>query len=248
MQKSVQITIIIVLGVLLLTIIGILGVSSVISPSKTISSYGEASITTIPDLVTIYFSIETSGNDLSKVQDQNTEISNALKTNLIGLGFEEGDIQTQNLYIGPKYRWVNGEQIQDGYEARHSLRLKMPADPEDISKIGSVIDAGIDAGASINYINFELTQEKQNEVKAEAIKQAAEDAKIKAEALAEGLGSELGKLVSVSSSNFVYSPWNIYSAREGATAEETKSAVDSLDIQPSEQEISATVTAVFRIR
>jgi uncharacterized protein YggE len=244
MKKSVQVTSIIVVGVLLAIIIGFVGFKSILYPSKTVNSYGEASISVVPDLVTVYFNVHNSGDDLSEVQEANNQIVNTLKTNLMNIGFAEKDIQTQSFYIGPKYRYSSGKQIQDGYEASHSIKLEMSTD--DVSKIGQVIDAGVNAGASINYINFELTQEKQNEYKAQAIKMAAEDAKIKAEALASGLGYKIGKLVSVSNSNFGYSPWNIYTAREDSVAGEAKAATTS--IQPSEQEIYASVTAVFRIK
>lgn len=246
MQKSVQITSIIVAGVLLAVIIGIVGFNSIINPSKTVNSYGEASMNVVPDLVTVYFNVQTTGNEMSVVQEKNNQQVNDLTENLLNLGFEKSEIQTQSFYIGPKYRYSNGKQTQEGYEASHSIKLQMSTD--DVLKIGQVIDAGVDSNSSINYINFELSQEKQNEAKAEAIKLAAEDAKIKAEALAEGLGYKVGKLVSVSNSNFGYSPWNIYTAREDSAmgAEEAKAVTTS--IQPSEQKIYASVTAVFKIK
>lgn len=244
MQKSVQITSIIVTGVLLTVLIAIIGINSIINPSKTINSYGEAQITTMPDLVAVYFNIKTSGSDMSEVQSENNKITNDLKLNLIALGFEESDIQTQNFFVGPRYIYKNGERTQEGYEATHSIRVEFSSD--EFSKIGSVIDAGVDAGAAINYINFELSQEKQNDMKADAIQLAAEDARIKAQALAEGVGSELGNLVSVSNSNFGYSPWVVYSAREDSTNEDAKFA--TTNINPSEQEIYASVTAVFKLK
>jgi uncharacterized protein YggE len=113
-------------------------------------------------------------------------------------------------------------------------------------KIGTAIDAGVDAGAAISYINFELSPEKQNQYKSEAIKQAAEDARIKAEALANGVDKELGKLVSVSEGSFGYDPWRVYGAVSGASdAAMAKEA--TTEIQPSEQEVSASVTVVYKL-
>ena len=115
------------------------------------------------------------------------------------------------------------------------------------NRLSAVVDAGISAGAGISSINFELSPEKQSEYKAQAIKLAAEDAKTKAEALAEGLGKRIGRLVSVSDSDFGYSPWVLYSgsgmAEEAAVAKDAASS-----IQPSEQSITARVTAVYKIR
>jgi predicted transposase YbfD/YdcC len=41
-----------------------------------------------------------------------------------------------------------------------------------------VIDSGVDAGALLQYINFELSNDKQNEYKAQALREAGEDAKV----------------------------------------------------------------------
>ena len=44
---------------------------------------------------------------------------------------------------------------------------------------------------------------------------AAQDAKVKAGAIAEGFDMKVGKLQSVSMSEFGYQPWNLYSSRGG---------------------------------
>ena len=88
-----------------------------------------------------------------------------------------------------------------------------------------------------------MTDENQNKYKAEAIKKASEDAKTKAAAIADGTGQKLGKIVSISTEEFGYVPWLAVS--EGVTKE---SPVEiAAKITPSEQEISARVTAVFRM-
>jgi len=249
-DKSVQITSIIVVGVLICVAIIVASFNSVVNPENTVNSYGEATIDIVPDLVTVYFTVQTSGEDSATIQTENNEIVDKLISNIVAQGFEEKDIQTQNFYIGPKYIYTNGKQIQDGYEATHYLKVELSTD--DSSKIGKIVDAGVNAGAAVSYINFELSQKKQNEAKAQAIEMAAQDARIKAQALAKGLGYEVGKLVSVSNSDFGYSPWNIYSSREGSAMsvddEELQKAVASTSIQPGEQTVRASVTAVFKIK
>ncbi|MBU3926138.1 SIMPL domain-containing protein [Patescibacteria group bacterium] len=241
MHKSVQITIVIVVGILVLALAGF----SLLTPERTITGNGEAVIKVVPDLVTIYFNVYTSGDKLDEVSQENSKIVDDLITNLVKEGFERKDIQTQGYNVGPKYRWSNNQRIEDGYEATHSIKLEMST--ENSGKIGDAVDAGISAGASINYINFELSQEKQNEYKAKAIENAAEDARIKAEALARGLNKELGKLMSVSDNDFGYYPWRIYDSAGGiAVAEEAKAA--TTNIQPGEQQVSARVTAVFKLK
>ena len=103
----------------------------------------------------------------------------------------------------------------------------------------------IGAGAGVSYINYELNDDNQKKYKVEAIKLATEDARTKAEALAEGSGSRLGSLVSVSSSEWGYVPW--LAASEDAVKGSSGAEI-ATSITPSEQEITASVTAVFRIR
>jgi len=244
MDKSVQKTSIIMAGVLIMFLVGFLGVKSLVSPSNTITGNGQATIDAVPDLVSVYFTVQTKGETSEEANSENAEIVDDLITNVLKKGFERKDIQTQSFNVYPEYKYVNNQRKESGYTATHSLKVEMST--EQSEKIGSVIDAGIEAGAGISNINFELSQEKQNKYKAEAIKLAAEDSRIKAQALASGLGKELGKLVSVSDSNFGYNPWIMYSgsgiAEDAAIAKEAATS-----IQPSEQKITARVTAVYRI-
>jgi len=246
MEKSVQITLIIVLGVVVL--FGMLYSSffSLMPETNTVTGNGESSIDVVPDLVTVYFNVETKADTSKEATDENAKIVDDLITNIIREGFSREDIQTQDFNIYPDYTWVNGQRRENGYRATHRIRLEMSTERTD--KIGDVIDAGIEAGAGISYINFELSQEKQNEYKTEAIKLAAEDARIKAQALAQGLDKNLGKLVSVSNSDFRYSPWLAYASSSGTVEDAELAKEATTDIQPSKQEITARVTAVYKLR
>ena len=124
------------------------------------------------------------------------------------------------------------------------MKVELPT--EQSSQIGEIIDIGVEAGAGISYINFELTQEKQNTLKAEAMKLAAQDAKIKAESTVKGLDKKLGSLVSLTVDNFGYYPWRVYSATAEASVDEVKQA--TTNIAPSEQEVTASVRAVYKVK
>ncbi len=245
LDKSVQITLIIVVGIIILAILGYVIFSSIIPTSNTISVNGYSEIEAFPDLVGVYFNIETKGDTSEQATKENAEVVEKLKNSLILKGFNREEIKTQNFNVYPDYDWVNGKRVEKGYKATHSLKLELSTD--DTLKIGEAIDAGVEAGSGISYINFELTKEKQNEYKAQAIKQASEDARIKAEAMAQGLGQELGKLVSVSDSGFDYYPWRIYGAVEEA-GDVAIAKEATTDIQPGEQKITARVSAVFKLK
>lgn len=239
MEKSVQITLIIVAGVLLSAIIL---TSSFSGYTNTINADGYSEIEVMPDLVSVYFSVETQGATSKIAEDANSEISGKLETELLNRGFEKEEIQTVSFSIYPNYNWVGGKQNLNGYIAYHSIKIELDASESD--KLGNIIDAATNSGALISSIDFELSQEKQNEYKAKALELAAEDAKIKAEATAKGLGKKVGRLVSVSASSFDYYPWNVYAESAGTKSLDEATA----SIQPSEQTISASVSAVFKIR
>ena len=238
MEKSVQITLIIVAGFVLLGFLGFIALQGLNPNQNTVTGEGLANIKAVPDLVGVYFNVQTRGTTSEEATTKNSEIVDDLITELVKQGFERKDIQTLNFNVYPEYN-------RNGYSVTHQIKVGLSTDRAD--KIGDVIDAGVEAGAGISYINFELSQEKQNEYKAQALKLAAEDAKLKAQAIAEGLGKKVGNLVSTSSSDFNYYPWAVYSS-SGRAEDATLAKEATTNIQPSEQEISARVIAIFKLR
>lgn len=215
--------------------------------SNVVTVQGVSTIKATPDLITVYYTIETTGNTSAEAKNANTLIFNKLVDALTAQGFKEEDLKTESFNIYPNTYWDNGKEKQNGYKASHYLKIELSVD--ELDKLTSVIDAGANSGAGISYINFELTQESQNSYKAQALQLAAEDAQIKADSVAKGFGKEAGKLVSVQVSEFGYYPWNIYTSKAGGVSEDAALAREStMNITPSEQEISASVSATFRLQ
>lgn len=231
-------------GVIAVALIGILAYSN-FSSANTVTGNGQATIKVIPDLVSVYFNVETKGTTSAEATSKNSDIVDKLTIELIKLGFASDEIQTMNFNVYPEYNYANGQQTIKGYAATHSIRVQMPT--SDSGKIGSVIDTGVSAGAGISYINFELSTKKQNEYKAQALKAATEDAKIKAQAIASGLGKTLGRLVSVADTSFNYYPWPLYASAGGAAMDASAAKAATTRITPGEQEVTASVTAAFKI-
>ncbi|MEN7981854.1 MAG: SIMPL domain-containing protein [Nanoarchaeota archaeon] len=235
----------IVSAVVLIIALSALFMFKPVSSENTVSVEGMAIVKAMPDEIGVYFNIETKGNTSSEAKDANSDILEKLVATLGNQGFGREDIITENYNIYPDYDWTEGKRIDKGFKAIHSIKVMV--DSEETDKLGKIIDAGVDAGAGISYINFELSQESQNKYKAEAIKLAAEDAKTKAESVAIGFDKKVGKLVSVNVNDFGYYPWRLYSS-SGVTEGDVglaKEAVSS--IQPGEKEVSARVTAVYKI-
>lgn len=248
MDKSVQITWIIVVGVVFIVLLGFYGFNSIMNPNQNqINVNGQATIKAMPDLATVYFSVESIGDTSADATKNASKIVEKLTNNLLTQGFTKEQIVTQSFSVNPEYDWSDGKQTPKGYKAYHSIKIEMPS--SQASKLGNVIDAGVNAGAGISYLNFELSPNKQNEYKQQAMTQAAQDAKAKAQGIANGLGKELGKLVSISVDDYGYYPWRIYSAGGGDMATEVANAkvAAETNIQPGEQEISASISVAYKI-
>jgi uncharacterized protein YggE len=210
-----------------------------------VSATGVSQIKATPDLIGVYYSIETNGTTAAIAGEKNAKISDDLITALLKLGFERKDIETQGYSVNPEYvyDYRHGTQEFVGYRASHQIIIKFPTTNTHL--IGDAIDAGINSGATITYINFELSITKQNEYKTEALKQATEDARLKAQAMAIGSGKTLGRLISISSSEFNYYPYRMYDTITSANAPVAK--MEATSIQPSTQEVTAQVSVTFAL-
>ncbi len=246
MDNSIKVALIISAAVILVALIGFFAYTST-ETTDTINVQGLAEIKATPDLVTVYFRAETKADTAVEAKDENTVTTEKIKDNLIAIGFEEKEIITEGFNVYQEYDWEDGKRTEKGFVATHNMKVELKEEKFDLS--GDVIDSVVDAGALLNYINFELSLDQQNIYKAAALRLATVDAKIKAEAIAEGLDKKLGKLVSASDSSFGYSPWPLFEARSEALGSGeiavAKQAVT--EIQPGEQTISARISAVYKI-
>jgi uncharacterized protein YggE len=206
----------------------------------TITSTGNSVIESIADQVSVYVGIETLENTAEESKNENAEISDKVLNSLQSQGIKKEEIETSSYNIYPDYNYDNGKQTLKGYKTVNILKIKT----KDFTKIGKIVDASINSGATtIQNINFELSQEKQNEIKIEAIAKASEDAKLKAQATVQGLGAKLGKVKSVEIQDYNYYPIPFFAAESGGDVRK----VVSTEILPDKLQVSANVNVVFEI-
>ena len=232
-----------------LIVLGILIVGYVIFNSEpTVSAQGFSSIDTEPDEVSVYIIIETRNATTQIAKDRHDEISDKVIDNLEDIiGLDDEDIKLINYNIYPEYDWNNGKQREKGFVVTSQIVVKT----DDFDLVSEIVDAGIDSGALVSSINFELSNEKQSDYKAQALSEASADARKKAESTASGLGKKLGSLVSVQSEEFYYpGPIPIYAKAEdvsevAAVIEARQAAVD---LKPQDIEVTASVRVEYRLR
>lgn len=246
MDKSITITLMIVLGFMIVAFAGIYYLAPA-SSDDTISVNGQATLKVAPDLASVYLNVKTEGNTSKESNEKNTKIVNELIQALKNEGFDRDELKTQNFYTNEEYDWSNNKRVSKGYVTWHNFKMTIPSSESE--KLGIIVDVAINSGVDIGSVNFEFSPEKENEIKREATKLASEDAMGKAEAIATGLGKKVGRIVSVNEGDFNIYPWVAYEAKAGVVSpdsQEVRSAV--ADIVPGEREQSARISVVFKIK
>ncbi len=253
MSKSKKLTLngmhITAITVTILLILGIFGAIAMINNSNSneriISVTGNAQKSVAPDKAVVYLLIQTTNISAENAKDENAKTSEAVLAALANAGIGSGDIETENYNIYPEYDWSDSKQTLIGYKASNSIKVTT----KEFNEVGKIVDASVDSGAWVNYINFELSKDIENKYKAEVMALASQDAKAKAEAIAEGLDKKIGRLISVSASDYNYSPWPLYRMQEasGMTAsnDAAKSAVT--DISPKDLEVYSSVSVSYKL-
>lgn len=227
----------IILGVFLLVLFGMFIIYDKLPSSKeTITANGIANIKATPDKASTYVRIESLKNTAEAAKNDNDAKSNAVMTALKKLDVK---IETSQYNMYPEYDWTNGQKLI-GYKVMNVLKVST----DYFDDLGVIVDAAVKAGGLIDNINFELSPARESEFKKKALEEAGKDAKEKAEAIAAGMGVKLGRLVSVSSSDFYYRPYPLYEKGMGVAVAETVRTI----IEPQELEVSANINVVYNIR
>ncbi|MEM4589966.1 MAG: SIMPL domain-containing protein [Candidatus Micrarchaeia archaeon] len=210
------------------------------SSDKTVSVTGNAQMKVLPDRVVVYAQILTKSKDSAEeAKNLNAQISDAVLTSLIKAGVNRSDIETSGFSVYPEYDWIQDQgQVLKGYAASNSMKITIA----DFENAGKIVDAVVNNGGLISYINYELSAEKMNEYKAQVLSEASKDAKTKAESIASGLGKTLGDVVSVSASDYNYYPYPIYRAEASVDLKEI-----STNLPSAKLDVTATVSVTYKI-
>jgi uncharacterized protein YggE len=107
------------------------------------------------------------------------------------------EIQTVSYSVQPNYRYPKegGTPTIAGYTAQNIVRVRT----SQVDKAGEIIDAGTGTGANqIRGIEFSVKDERG--LRAQALRQAAQDARSNADAMAAGLGLKVSRVLRVEES------------------------------------------------
>jgi uncharacterized protein len=191
---------------------------------------GNGSVATVPDRAQLSFGVSSDAKTASAALHANAAEMTKVIAALKGQGIAAADIRTQFVSLSPRYT-PNGEDIV-GYTAANSVNATV----RRLDKVGSVIDAAVDAGAN-QVSGPNLVRSDQTALYRRALRAAIANAKGKAQTIAQASGLHLRRITDVSESGGP--PPVPEAAKVGAGP--------STPIEPGTQLVEASVTVTFSV-
>jgi len=231
-----------ILGILLISVVltfaGCINVGE--KEENTINVQGNAELTVDPDEAEVWVGVSFVNDTAEEAQNKVNKVINDVIDGLRYKGFTEDNMETTQLSLYEEYSWDDGTRKSIGWRATQTLKVKT----SDMNKVGTIVDVAVNNGANqIENINFGLSEEKEQEYKKQALTEAAKNAKEKAETIADSLGVRLGKIKTVSESNYYYAPYR-YAMAEAAGDAAIKEATE---VMPSDVTVTANIAIVYNV-
>lgn len=212
-------------------------------PAVTVSGSGEVRVA--PDEAVVRVGVLAEHEDAAETQDRANRIARGILDGVSELGVPEEAVQTSRLVLSPVYEQPRPQQRPAeprivAYRATNVVSVRL----EELTRIGPVIDAAIEAGANrVEGVDFRLRDDR--EARETALTRAVEEARGKAATIAAALGVELGPVleareggVSIDVPRFAGGPRAL--TMEARAAEPTPVATGDITV-------SAEVTLRYRI-
>ncbi|MGI6609175.1 MAG: SIMPL domain-containing protein [Limnochordia bacterium] len=170
-------------AVALVIALALTGVASANQAAGVLVTTGSAEITAVPDEATVVIGVSVLSQTAASAQSEVAMRMEEMRRAIQRLGVPDKSIQTRDFRVGAEYDYREGQQVLRGYRATHDLYIKI----DDIARLGAVLDAVVNAGAS-NVREIQFGTSRAPELLRQALTAAVRDAREKAEALAEGAG------------------------------------------------------------
>lgn len=202
---------------------------------------GDSSVLAAPDEAHVRLGVVRQATTAESAQNQANAIGRQILNAIEKLGVPQQQIQTSRLVLSPVYA-PRTPQTREAprivaYNASNVVTVRV----EDLSLVGPVIDAGLNAGANqLEGVQFGLRNELA--ARQQALRQAVTEARGKAEAMAEALNVELREVVEVSEGGVSVVP-----RAEAAGRVLAATALAPTPVSPGEIEVRASVTVRYHI-
>ncbi|HEU0052878.1 MAG TPA: SIMPL domain-containing protein, partial [Longimicrobium sp.] len=136
----------------------------------------------VPDRAFLDFGVETQAATAKAAADENARRMERVLAALVGAGIPRADLQTREFSVFPVYELRPGEAGEPritGYRVTNTVSIAT----NEVSRVGSVIDAALGAGANRGYgLRFGFRDPAR--VRAEALRDALTRARAEAAVIA----------------------------------------------------------------
>jgi uncharacterized protein len=215
----------------------------------TISVSGTGKVSAAPDIAEISVGVVTQAETARDALSANNQAMTALRNVLKERGVAEKDIQTTNISVNPRYSQPpqpRPNQAQRefvpkivGYEVRNQVQIT----GRDITKLGVLLDAVVQAGANqMHGISFRIDEPEK--LLDQARKKAMADAKRKAEQLAGEAGVVVGSPIRIQEGGAPAPP----SPQPMMGRAFLAAAPSEVPVAGGEQDLSVTVHVVYELK
>jgi len=202
---------------------------------------GDALIEVAPDHATVRLGIVRQSNTALGAQEQASSIAQEILKAVEKLGVRPERIQTSRLTLFPVYAPQRPEGRDPPRIAAYNASNVVSVDLDNLSLVGSVIDAGLTAGANqLEGVHFSLKNDLPS--REQALRQAAAEARRKADAIADALGVRVVGILEVTEGGV-----SIYPVRDAAAAMAERTLAAPTPVSPGQIEVRASVVVRYRI-
>ena len=161
-------------------------------PRATVTVSGLGRATRAPDVADATFVAEASHPTAVEARGAAAGIAAAVLAALDAAGVAAEDLRTAGLDVSPTWEHDGARMIRTGF----TVTNRIAATVRDLERVGRVIDAGLEAGATgLEGVQFRL--EDEGPAAADARREAVAEARRRAVTIAEALGGRLGPLLSI---------------------------------------------------
>ena len=212
-----------------------------------ITAVGQATVSAVPDTVTITAGVTNSGRTAREALGTNSQTMTAVFAAMKAMNIPDRDIRTTNLNLQPQYAPMpagNAGNLADrpvtGYRATNNVSVTIA----DVTRAGAVLDALVTAGANQSGgISYAIRNSSKllDQARAEAVKDAMARAKI----YADTAGVRLGALHAITDSQAT--PQTIL-GRDAGLAGFAPPAPPPPPIGVGEQSLRVTVTVSWDVK
>jgi uncharacterized protein len=205
---------------------------------RQVTVLGSGQVQGVPDTLTADVSIEFTAPDVTTAMNQTNDRQQAVINALVGAGLDRKNISTTQVALQPQQGnpEPNGTATITGYRATNGIQLKIQPTDAASKLLAVVVTTGGDA-TRISSVSYSIADDSQLVKDARA--RAFQDAKNRAEQYAQLSGLRLGNVLSISEAGG--------STPVQGSPPAPPRAASAVPLEPGQQAVSFTVTAVWQL-